>query len=80
MLDLHRRVEKILIGGAPPQAQEELLDSSHHLQDQNLNTPTTPSQLSLSPRSSLSSVSPPVSPYDPPLPPTYEQENTQKNH
>merc|ERR1719220_1383541 len=40
----------------------------------NLCMPKTSSQLSLSPRSSLSSVSPPVSPHEPPLlPPSYDQ-------
>ena len=68
MLDLQRRVDKILGAPAPSQSHEELSDP------QNL-APALSSQLSLSPRSSLSSVSPPVSPYDPPppLPPTYEQ-------
>jgi len=84
MLDLQRRVDKILLGGAANtptssttggrvsrnQSTEELTTS-----DQNLSVGgrKTSSQLSLSPRSSLSSVSPPVSPYDPSLLPSYEQ-------
>ena len=75
MLDLQRRVEKILIGAASPPAVLSPEDLS--AADQNLSPPktTSSSQPSLSPRSSLSSVSPPVSPYDPPppLPPSYEQ-------
>ena len=84
MLDLHRRVEKILEGtqqnvdnvvvnqnseecfqpGSVPAVPEVPV---------NLNLPATSSQLSLSPRSSLSSVSPPVSPYNAAvLPPSYD--------
>ena len=72
MLDLHRRVEKILSNQhvePTGHGQEEQIGSSV-----NLCMPKTSSQLSLSPRSSLSSVSPPVSPHDPPLlPPSYDQ-------
>lgn len=68
MVDLHRRVERLLRGS-----------------EQNLNTPTPSpgrSQPSLSPRSSLSSVSPPVSPLyeNAPVgpPPAYEQVELQR--
>lgn len=69
MVDLHRRVEKLLKGS-----------------EQNLGNPSTPSpgrsQPSLSPRSSLSSVSPPVSPLyeNAPVgpPPAYEQVEMQR--
>jgi len=74
MLDLHKRVEKILThqqiepsgtGGPADEANGSNV---------NLCMPKTSSQLSLSPRSSLSSVSPPVSPHEPPLlPPSYDQ-------
>ena len=87
MLDLHRRVEKILEGSHT--------QHRHNVENVNQNTADTEcysgqpsqlgdsvsanlsSQLSLSPRSSLSSVSPPVSPYNAGsaavLPPTYDQ-------
>ena len=87
MLDLHRRVEKILEG-----TQHNVENVSHCNQNPeecfvvsqpsdagvvNLSLPKTSSQLSLSPRSSLSSVSPPISPYaaagGPVMPPTYDQ-------
>lgn len=105
MLDLHRRVEKILIGSqvhsGGPQAgadnnnqnsegetSQGLTSSQPNLAGQqaaqvppsslsmNKLCPVSGSQLSLSPRSSLSSMSPPVSPYEPPvpgLPPSYDQ-------
>ncbi|XP_012274634.1 protein kibra [Orussus abietinus] len=71
MVDLHRRVERLLRGS-----------------EQNLGTLGTPSpgrsQPSLSPRSSLSSVSPPVSPLyeNAPVgpPPAYEQVEMQRRH
>jgi len=72
MLDLHRRVDKIL-------KNQNVESSSQSPEEQNgsngnLCMPKTSSQLSLSPRSSLSSVSPPVSPHEPPLlPPSYDQ-------
>ena len=72
MLDLHKRVEKIL-------KNQTVEPGSGHPEEQtgsssNLCMPKTCSQLSLSPRSSLSSVSPPISPHDPPLlPPSYDQ-------
>ena len=69
MLDLHKRVEKILKNQHGEPIAEEPSGSS-----MNLCMPKTSSQLSLSPRSSLSSVSPPVSPHEPPLlPPSYDQ-------
>ena len=92
MLDLHRRVEKILEGSHTQhqhsvdnvnqnQAETECYSGQPgQLSDAvsaNLSLPKTSSQLSLSPRSSLSSVSPPVSPYNASssavLPPTYDQ-------
>jgi protein KIBRA len=78
MLDLHRRVEKILEG---TQARHNV-DNNQNSEETfvqasdvpvNLTMPKTSSQLSLSPRSSLSSVSPPVSPYEAVLPPSYDQ-------
>ena len=71
MLDLHRRVEKILEGSQhnTHQNNEESYanvgggDMAASAAGVNLSLPKTSSQLSLSPRSSLSSVSPPVSPY-----------------
>ena len=89
MLDLHRRVEKILEGSQHTHDNNNQNNSdetfTHHQSGSsesgagaNLCLPKTSSQLSLSPRSSLSSVSPPVSPYTgaasaPVLPPTYDQ-------
>ena len=83
MLDLHRRVEKILEGtqqnvDAVNQNSEECFQPGSVPTvpevPVNLNLPKTSSQLSLSPRSSLSSVSPPVSPYNAAvLPPGYDQ-------
>lgn len=102
MLDLHRRVEKILMGsqqqsGCSQTSAENINQnsesetSSASANNQALPTgqqappsslsmsklcPTSGSQLSLSPRSSLSSMSPPVSPYENPgsgLPPSYDQ-------
>ena len=83
MLDLHRRVEKILEGtqqnvDAVNQNSEECFQPGSVPTvpevPVNLNLPKTSSQLSLSPRSSLSSVSPPVSPYNAAvLPPSYDQ-------
>ena len=78
MLDLHRRVEKILEGTQTRQNvdnnqnPEETFVQASDVQV-NLTMPKTSSQLSLSPRSSLSSVSPPVSPYEAVLPPSYDQ-------
>merc|ERR1719232_2099410 len=92
MLDLHRRVEKIL-EGSHTQHQNNVENVNQNTTDAecysgqpsqladavsaNLSLPKTSSQLSLSPRSSLSSVSPPVSPYNAGsaavLPPTYDQ-------
>ena len=92
MLDLHRRVEKIL-EGSHTQHQHNVENVNQNTADAecysgqpsqladavsaNLSLPKTSSQLSLSPRSSLSSVSPPVSPYNAGsaavLPPTYDQ-------
>ena len=83
MLDLHRRVEKIL-EGTQQNADNVNQNSEECFQPGsvqtvpevpvNLNLPKTSSQLSLSPRSSLSSVSPPVSPYNAAvLPPSYDQ-------
>ena len=89
MLDLHRRVEKIL-EGSHTQHQHSVDNVNQNPADTecysgqpsdavsaNLSLPKTSSQLSLSPRSSLSSVSPPVSPYNASssavLPPTYDQ-------
>ncbi|XP_014488000.1 PREDICTED: protein kibra [Dinoponera quadriceps] len=71
MVDLHRRVERLLRGS----------DQQNNL----IGTPSPGrSQPSLSPRSSLSSVSPPVSPLyeNAPLgpPPTYEQVELQRRH
>ena len=85
MLDLHRRVEKILEG-----TQQNVDNVNQNTEEcfsvqageagpalaASLGLPKTSSQLSLSPRSSLSSVSPPVSPYSASaaqLPPTYDQ-------
>jgi len=81
MLDLHKRVEKILIGAHSPQDTGIALQNNFETNftqtsdgQGNLTEPkTSSSQLSLSPRSSLSSVSPPVSPYEAALPPSYEQ-------
>ena len=83
MLDLHRRVEKILEGTQQNvdnvnQNSEECFQpgSGQPVAEVpvNLNLPPPSSQLSLSPRSSLSSVSPPVSPYNAAvLPPSYDQ-------
>jgi len=102
MLDLHRRVEKILMGsqqqsGCSPTSAENINQNSEsetnsasasnpalpagpQAPPSSLSMsklcPTSGSQLSLSPRSSLSSMSPPVSPYETPgsgLPPTYDQ-------
>ena len=83
MLDLHRRVEKILEG------TQQNVDNVNQNSEEcfqpgsvqpppevpvNLNLAPPCSQLSLSPRSSLSSVSPPVSPYNAAvLPPSYDQ-------
>jgi len=78
MLDLHRRVEKILEGTQARQNvdnnqnSEETFVQPSEVQV-NLTMPKTSSQLSLSPRSSLSSVSPPVSPYEAVLPPSYNE-------
>jgi len=77
MLDLHRRVEKILEG-----TQQNVDNVNQNTEEcfvqpgdvVNLSLPKTSSQLSLSPRSSLSSVSPPISPYNAAAaPPTYDQ-------
>ena len=92
MLDLHRRVEKILEGSHTQHQSGASVDNVNQNADTecysgqpqpsdavsaNLSLPKTSSQLSLSPRSSLSSVSPPVSPYNAGsttvLPPTYDQ-------
>ena len=86
MLDLHRRVEKILEGTQHSvdnvnQNPEECYGGQPgpgEAASSGLSLPATSvSQLSLSPRSSLSSVSPPVSPYNvgstAALPPTYDQ-------
>jgi len=110
MLDLHRRVERILIGSQQQSGvQSSITDNNNQNSDIETNSglsgsqshligssgqlagalqltptslsmpklgPVSGSQLSLSPRSSLSSVSPPVSPYEPPcpaLPPSYDQ-------
>ena len=83
MLDLHRRVEKILEGtqqnvdNVNQNSEESFQPGSVPAGPEvpvNLNLPKTSSQLSLSPRSSLSSVSPPVSPYNAAvLPPSYDQ-------
>ena len=83
MLDLHRRVEKILEGTQQNvdnvnQNSEECFQSGSGQTvaevPVNLAPPGPSSQLSLSPRSSLSSVSPPVSPYNAAvLPPSYDQ-------
>ena len=92
MLDLHRRVEKILEGSHSQHQSGASGDNVNQNADTecysgqpqpsdavsaSLSLPKTSSQLSLSPRSSLSSVSPPVSPYNAGsaavLPPTYDQ-------
>ena len=85
MLDLHRRVEKILEGTQQNVDNVVVNQNSEECFQPgpvpavpevpvNLNLPATSSQLSLSPRSSLSSVSPPVSPYNAAvLPPSYDQ-------
>ena len=85
MLDLHRRVEKILEGTQQNVDNQNVNQNSEECFPPgsvpsvpevpvNLNLPKTSSQLSLSPRSSLSSVSPPVSPYNAAvLPPSYDQ-------
>lgn len=78
MLDLHRRVEKILEGTQARQNVDNNQNSEETFVQPsdvqvNLTMPKTSSQLSLSPRSSLSSVSPPVSPYEAVLPPSYDQ-------
>merc|ERR1719471_1576402 len=74
MLDLHKRVEKILTHQQTEPSGQVAADEAS---GSNINLcimPKTSSQLSLSPRSSLSSVSPPVSPHEPPLlPPSYDQ-------
>merc|ERR1719328_1010884 len=73
MLDLHKRVEKILTHQQTEPSGQVAADEASG-SNINLCTPKTSSQLSLSPRSSLSSVSPPVSPHEPPLlPPSYDQ-------
>merc|ERR1711936_1073531 len=74
MLDLHKRVEKILTHQQiEPSGSSGTTDDANG-SNVNLCMPKTSSQLSLSPRSSLSSVSPPVSPHEPPLlPPSYDQ-------
>lgn len=78
LLDLHRRVEKILEGTQARQNVDNNQNSEETFVQPsdvqvNLTMPKTSSQLSLSPRSSLSSVSPPVSPYEAVLPPSYDQ-------
>jgi len=78
MIDLHRRVEKILEGTQNRQTVDNNQNSEETFvqpsdMQVNLTMPKTSSQLSLSPRSSLSSVSPPVSPYEAVLPPSYDQ-------
>ena len=91
MLDLHRRVEKILEGTQHTNQNSEesyanvvggdMTSAASAAAGVNLSLPKTSSQLSLSPRSSLSSVSPPVSPYTAAtghqphnvMPPTYDQ-------
>ena len=73
MLDLHKRVEKILTHQQTEPSGQVAADEATG-SNINLCMPKTSSQLSLSPRSSLSSVSPPVSPHEPPLlPPSYDQ-------
>merc|ERR1719285_1451233 len=73
MLDLHKRVEKILTHQQTEPSGQVAADEANG-SNVNLCMPKTSSQLSLSPRSSLSSVSPPVSPHEPPLlPPSYDQ-------
>jgi len=73
MLDLHKRVEKILTHQQTEPSGQVAADEASG-SNINLCMPKTSSQLSLSPRSSLSSVSPPVSPHEPPLlPPSYDQ-------
>merc|ERR1719285_505248 len=73
MLDLHKRVEKILTHQQTEPSGQVAADEASG-SNVNLCMPKTSSQLSLSPRSSLSSVSPPVSPHEPPLlPPSYDQ-------
>ena len=80
MLDLHKRVEKILEGSQGGQQHPDTIHQDDSFtqpgdgSNANLCIPKTSSQLSLSPRSSLSSVSPPVSPYHAAaLPPSYDQ-------
>lgn len=72
--DLHKRVGHLLQGST-----QSIASSSVGYEDSQ-SVPFGPNQSgpSLSPRSSLSSISPPVSPYEYGPPPTYEQTNTDK--
>ena len=85
--DLHRRVEKLLQGHSISPIHENPVSvspdvmvaaTSGYLQsvmasNQETPQPQPPSMTSASPHSSLSSLSPPVSPYDIGPPPTYKQ-------
>lgn len=81
MLDLHRRVDKILNNNATEKQQSESSssnDESSLLTPESETSPLSQSQMNqisnFSSRSSLNSVSPPVSPQDAQLqPPSYEQ-------
>ncbi|XP_023210732.1 protein kibra-like isoform X2 [Centruroides sculpturatus] len=72
--DLHKRVGHLLQGST-----QSIASSSVGYEDsQSVPFGQNQSGPSLSPRSSLSSISPPVSPYEYGPPPTYEQTNTEK--
>lgn len=81
--DLHRRVEKLLQGHSISPIQEVHISdttvaaTNNYLQSvMASNSNLSSSMKSLSSRSSLSSVSPPISPYDIGPPPSYEQHMT----